>query len=158
MPVLTSVHFLVPGPPVATNAGYKPARWGKRHGLVLTDQGEAYKTRLRIAAQAAWSKAGRPRALAERVIVGVRFGFKTNANDVDGPLKFALDSLAPRLIVNDNRITRVVIEKTVGEPGTRVAVASALAPCCPSCGCNCGAVMGESHPLDTPAHDTRERT
>jgi Holliday junction resolvase RusA-like endonuclease len=156
---MTSVSFIVPGQPVSTNHGYRPARFGKRHGFVLTDAGEAYKARLLVAARRAWMNSGRPAAL-ERAVVGVRFGFKTAASDIDGPLKFTLDSLqAGRLVVNDNRITRVVLERIPGEPRTEVSIAAPGAGC-PACGCECARVshpmpLREGDSLDTPASARR---
>jgi Holliday junction resolvase RusA-like endonuclease len=123
---MSTIRFLVDGAPVSTNQGYQPARWGKRHGLVLTPGGKGYKARLHLAAMMAWARAGRPQPL-ESAIVCVRFGFKTNGSDVDGPLKFALDCLqTSHLVVNDNRIVRVVLEKAPpGDPRTEIGIAAA---------------------------------
>lgn len=147
---MSAITFAVAGQPCSTNHGYKPARFGKRHGFVLTDAGAAYKASLAFGARRAWMAAGRPNPL-ERAIVGVRFGFKTAASDIDGPLKFTLDSLqAAKLVVNDNRISRVLLERLPGHPRTEVTIA-APGRCCPVCGCECASVRSESSPLDTPA-------
>lgn len=147
------IAFVTEGQPVSTNHGYKPARFGKRHGFVLTAEGESYKARLAMAARHAWRAAGRPPVL-ERAVVGVRFAFRTAASDIDGPLKFALDSLqAGGLVVNDNRIVRVLLERVPGAPRTEVVIAAPGHPC-PHCGCECARVA-EGYPLDTPASSMR---
>jgi hypothetical protein len=136
---VTPISFIVPGQPISTNHGYKPARFGKRHGFVLTADGETFKNRLLLSARRAWMAAGRPAPL-EHAVAGVRFAFKTAASDIDGPLKFALDSLqAARLVVNDNRIARIVLERVPGDPRTEVVIASP-GNACPTCGCECGSV------------------
>lgn len=105
------LRYTVPGPPVTTNQGYKPASWGKRQGMVLTDAGAAYKARLLLYARKAWMLAGRPEAL-KKARVAIRFSFKTLGSDIDGAVKFVLDSLAPAgIIVNDNRVRRLEVDK-----------------------------------------------
>jgi Holliday junction resolvase RusA-like endonuclease len=143
---VTVLRFMADGPPIATNQGYEPIWVGRgrkaRPGFKLSTEGMLYKQRLHVAGTVAWARAGRPAPL-ERAIVGVRFGFRTHANDIDGPLKFALDAVqASRLVVNDNRVLRVVLEKVVdGDLRTEVGVAALDAPGCPHCGCQCRRVI-----------------
>lgn len=135
------IRFVVPGAPVSTNQGYSPARWGKAVGFRLNDRGADFKERLLAAARRAWMEAGQPDPLPQ-AMVAARIFFPTRGNDIDGPLKFLLDCLQPAgLIVNDNRVRRVVLEKPApdGEPRIEMAVGP-VGGRCPSCGCCCGGV------------------
>jgi hypothetical protein len=120
---MTVLCYTVPGAPVSTNHGYKPARWGNRHGMVLTPEGEAYKGLLLFYARKAWMRAGRP--CLESADVTVRFVFKTRRSDADGPVKFVLDSLqAAGFVKNDSRVRRITVEKLEpdGKPRTEIEV------------------------------------
>lgn len=139
---LPTVRFVVPGAPVSTNQGYSPACWGKRVGFRLNSDGQEFKARLLNAARRAWMDAGQPDPLPQAQ-VSARIFFPTRGSDLDGPCKFLLDCLAPAgLIVNDNRIRRVVLEKPApdGDPRVEIAVGP-LAARCPHCGCSCGGLQ-----------------
>lgn len=135
------IRYTIPGVPVSTNHGYSPARWGKRIGLRLNDRGEEFKARLLAAARAALMAAGHPDPL-EQAQVAARIYFPTRGSDIDGPVKFLLDSLqASRVLLNDNRVRRLVLEKPDpdGDPRIELAVGN-LGERCPHCGCCCGSV------------------
>jgi hypothetical protein len=140
---VTVLRYTVPGAPVSTNQGYRGAviktRHGMQHRLVLKPEGKAFKDWLQACARVAWMKAGRPSAL-ERAQVVARLVFPTLGSDIDGPVKFLLDSLqAAGLVVNDTRIRRLVLEKMDPDGSPRIEVAvGPTGGCCPTCGCTCG--------------------
>lgn len=137
---MTVIRYTVQGAPVSTNQGYRGAVVGSQHRLVLNQEGKDYKAWLHLHARRAWARAGRPYPL-EAAAVAVRFIFPTMGSDIDGPLKFVLDSLqAGELVVNDTRIRRVVLEKAEpdGRPRVELAVGPMTREVCPTCGCTCG--------------------
>lgn len=151
---MTVIRFTLAGAPVTTNQGYRPAVRNGRPGFILTDEGEAYKARLALAARAAHRAAGSPPAIEHGAIVAVRFVFPTLGTDIDGPTKFVLDAtsvdhrhhdLGAPVVANDTRVRHVVLRKADpdGRPRTEVAIAGPGAPCCPTCGCACG-LLGEA--------------
>jgi hypothetical protein len=142
------VRFEVRGAPVSTNQGYRTIiRNGYRPALKLSDEAAWYKALLVRAASAAHRAAGRPPAIEQGAILAVRFTFPTLASDVDGPLKFVQDAVSngsrghpgAGLVVNDNRVRRLLVDKAEcdGHPRTEVAVASPDEAGCPTCGCCC---------------------
>jgi hypothetical protein len=149
---VTVVRFTVPGKPVSTNQGYRTVTGrGGRPILKLSDEAGFYKAQLVNAARKAHRLAGAPPALEEDAVVAVRFVFPTLGSDIDGSVKFVLDSVASGsrghpgacLVLNDTRVRQLIVEKADpdGKPRTVVAVASADEDGCPTCGCLCGSLL-----------------
>jgi hypothetical protein len=146
------LRFSVQGAPVGVNQGYRVGAgprgaYGERQAL--STEAKAYKAQIVGAARRAHALAGRPPIIQDNAIVGVRFAFPTEAQDVDSPIKFVLDSVAngsakhpgARLVLNDNRVRWLIAEKleaSKAHPRTDVAVADADTDGCPTCGCVCG--------------------
>jgi Holliday junction resolvase RusA-like endonuclease len=133
------IRYTVPGQPVSTNHGYSGTQGGR---LKLNTKGKSYKETLAWSAFAAWQKARRPEPL-EQAAVALGLSFNTLGSDIDGPVKFILDSLqVAKLVVNDTRIRRLVLDKLDpdGKPRVEVAVGPFVQERCPHCGCACGGV------------------
>ncbi len=141
------ISFILPGPPVGVNHGYKTVPVRGRAALKLSDEALYYKALLASRARAAHRAAGAPPAIEHGAVVGIRFVFATLGSDLDGPVKFVLDSIASgsprhpgaRLVVNDTRVRQLVLMKgdCDGEPRTEVSIASPGERGCPTCGCLC---------------------
>jgi Holliday junction resolvase RusA-like endonuclease len=116
--------FTVPCAPVAANQAYKPARWGSRHGLVLTEAGASYKETIAFHARRALMKARiKANANADAYAVAITFVFRTRASDIDGPLKGTLDGLqAAGVFENDNRVRYVQLYKRTDKTAARVEI------------------------------------
>lgn len=137
-----ALRYTVPGQPVSTNQGYRGLVVGRQARLALNQEGRAYKELLLWHGWKAWKAAGRPQPL-QQAQVALALVFPTLGSDVDGPVKFLLDSLqAAKLVVNDTRIRRVVLEKLDpdGQPRVEIAVGPLSEERCPHCGCACGGV------------------
>jgi hypothetical protein len=148
---VTILRFTVRGPQVSTNEGYIHAIHRGRPSTRLSEKAALFKAMVANAARKAHRSAGAPPPIEQGAVVGIRFVFPTLGSDIDGPSKFVIDGLAggspsypgARLVVNDNRVRRLFVEKPDpdGSPRTEVAVATTDEPGCPRCGCLCRSLL-----------------
>ena len=121
---MSRIAFIAEVKPLATNAAYEPARWGRRHGFKLTDEAKAYKAALAAACPVVGLLQG-------EVSVWIRFVFMDRRPDIDGPIKLVLDSLQGRALRNDRQVADLRVVRAVDPERPRVEiVVEELAPSC----------------------------
>jgi Holliday junction resolvase RusA-like endonuclease len=147
---MSAVSFVVPGKPCGVNATHT----GGARPFVKSQEARSFAARVALMGtiarrRAKWETTSGP------VEVAIRMVFANERPDTDGPVKAILDALQTAtnrrqgagFIANDRQVQRYTVERVIDRKQPRTEVTVRLA----------GNVEAD-HPLDTPAHDTRERT
>lgn len=119
------LRFIVPGPQVSVNAAYRAGR-GR---FYMDAPAKAWKERISALARNAMRKA-KLKPYAGDVRVEIEFHFAGTRNDLDGPLKLALDALAPFVIPDDLKVTSLGLEKISGSKRPRTEIRVGLQCVC----------------------------